>query len=65
LREENPQKRPRNGWTKLGGMLQIYSIHRPGRRPQGGHGPKTSQSTTEKEEGTQLQSFFNLSLEGG
>jgi hypothetical protein len=26
-------KKPTNRWTKLGGMLQIYSIHTPGRRP--------------------------------
>jgi hypothetical protein len=57
-------KKPRNRRTKLGGMLQIYSIHRPGRRPQGGHGPKIGQSTMEKAEGTQLHSF-NLALEGG
>ena len=57
-------KKLRNRWTKLGGMLQIYSIHRPV-RPQGGHGPKTGQSTMEKTERTQLHSFFNLALEGG
>jgi hypothetical protein len=57
-------KKPRNRWTKPGRMLQIYSIHRPGMRPQGGHGPKTGQNTTEKEESTQLHSFFNLALGG-
>jgi len=33
-------KKPRNRWTKLGGMLQIYSIHRPVRRPRPKNRPK-------------------------
>jgi hypothetical protein len=46
--ERKLMKKPRNRWTKLGGMLHIYSIHRPGRWPQGGHGPKQAKAPWRK-----------------